>query len=286
MDNQKTGALIAVRRQELGWTQKQLAERLHISDRTVSKWERAAGFPDISLLEPLADALGLSVLELIHGRRMSPEEQPAPESERSIRTAAQVLGERCGRTLRRCRRAIIVLAALLACALTGFALLWLNPMQMHRVTKQEVSAAQALEVCPFALLTADDFELARLLLDDPEIGGLLVPAPSDENTPIPPDAEGFLVGEETAAPYRTLAQIEGQSPDRFCIEVFYNAIHMEYGHENRYCILSVFYDGLIRKTACEYGPDGEPKAIAENEDNIRFFVYQQKRDLIAPLFSE
>ena len=40
MDNQKTGALIARRRQELGLTQKELADRLNISDRTVSKWER------------------------------------------------------------------------------------------------------------------------------------------------------------------------------------------------------------------------------------------------------
>ena len=69
MDNQKTGALIARRRQELGLTQKELADRLNVSDRTVSKWERGAGFPDVSLLEPLADALGLSVLELIRGER-------------------------------------------------------------------------------------------------------------------------------------------------------------------------------------------------------------------------
>lgn len=67
MDNAKTGRLIAARRRELSLTQKELAEKLHISDRTVSKWERGAGFPDISLLEPLADALGLSVLDLIQG---------------------------------------------------------------------------------------------------------------------------------------------------------------------------------------------------------------------------
>ena len=74
MDSQKTGQLIAQRRKELGWTQKDLGEQLHVSDRTVSKWERAAGFPDISLLEPLADALGLSVLELLNGERMKQED--------------------------------------------------------------------------------------------------------------------------------------------------------------------------------------------------------------------
>ena len=66
MDREKTGALIAAARKERGLTQKELAERLHISDRAVSKWERGAGFPDVSLLEPLADALGLSVISLLH----------------------------------------------------------------------------------------------------------------------------------------------------------------------------------------------------------------------------
>lgn len=67
MNHEKTGALIAKRRTELGLTQKALAEQLNISDRAVSKWERGMGFPDISLIEPLADALGLTVLELLHG---------------------------------------------------------------------------------------------------------------------------------------------------------------------------------------------------------------------------
>ena len=51
MDREKTGALIAAARKERGLTQKELAERLHISDRAVSKWERGVGFPDVSLLE-------------------------------------------------------------------------------------------------------------------------------------------------------------------------------------------------------------------------------------------
>ena len=63
MDRTKTGALIAAARKEQNMTQKELAAALHVSDRAVSKWERGAGFPDISLLEPLADALGLRVLD-------------------------------------------------------------------------------------------------------------------------------------------------------------------------------------------------------------------------------
>ena len=72
MDRQKTGALIAQMRKDRGLTQRELAEQLHISDRTVSKWERGAGFPDVSMLIPLAEALGLSVLELLQGEQSAP----------------------------------------------------------------------------------------------------------------------------------------------------------------------------------------------------------------------
>ena len=64
MDPTKTGALIRALRKERNMTQKDLAERLHITDRAVSKWERGLCAPDISLLEPLAEALGVSILEL------------------------------------------------------------------------------------------------------------------------------------------------------------------------------------------------------------------------------
>lgn len=69
MDRVKTGALIAQTRKERDLTQKELAVRLHVSDRAVSKWERGAGFPDVSLLEPLAEALDLTVLDLLRGER-------------------------------------------------------------------------------------------------------------------------------------------------------------------------------------------------------------------------
>ena len=69
MHQTDTGALIAKLRKERNLTQKQLADQLHISDRTISKWERGAGFPDVSLLEPLADALHCSVVSLLEGRQ-------------------------------------------------------------------------------------------------------------------------------------------------------------------------------------------------------------------------
>ena len=64
-----TGSTIRALREKKGYTQKQLGERVGVSDKTVSKWELCRGLPDISLLEPLAAALGVSVEELISGDR-------------------------------------------------------------------------------------------------------------------------------------------------------------------------------------------------------------------------
>ena len=65
MDQVRTGRFIAARRKEKGLTQKQLAEKLGISDKTVSKWECGNGFPEVSLLLPLCDELGITVNDLL-----------------------------------------------------------------------------------------------------------------------------------------------------------------------------------------------------------------------------
>lgn len=69
MDVEQFGNFVALLRREKGLTQKQLAEQLFISNKAVSKWETGLSMPDISLLEPLAEILGVSVPELLHGKR-------------------------------------------------------------------------------------------------------------------------------------------------------------------------------------------------------------------------
>lgn len=67
MDRYVTGAVIRRLRENKKLTQEDLAEKIFVSSKAVSKWETGQGFPDISLLEPLADALGISVIELLSG---------------------------------------------------------------------------------------------------------------------------------------------------------------------------------------------------------------------------
>lgn len=70
MNQYVTGAVIKEMREKNKMTQLQFADRIGVSDKTVSKWETAKGYPDITLLEPIADALGISVTELISGQQI------------------------------------------------------------------------------------------------------------------------------------------------------------------------------------------------------------------------
>lgn len=71
MNRYVTGEIIKKLREERSMTQAQLAEKLNVSDKAVSKWETGRGYPDIALLEPLAKTLGLSVTELLAGESIS-----------------------------------------------------------------------------------------------------------------------------------------------------------------------------------------------------------------------
>lgn len=71
MNQYVTGAVIRKLREKNNMTQAELATRLNVSDKTISKWETAKGYPDISLLEPIAKVFGISITELISGNAVS-----------------------------------------------------------------------------------------------------------------------------------------------------------------------------------------------------------------------
>jgi len=71
MNQYVTGAMIKCLREKKGLTQQQLAEKLAVSDKAISRWETGRGYPDISLIEPLAGALGVSIIELFSGENVT-----------------------------------------------------------------------------------------------------------------------------------------------------------------------------------------------------------------------
>ncbi len=122
MDNVKTGSFIKELRKEKDMTQKQLADRLHITDRAVSKWERGVCAPDIALLEPLSEILGVSIVELIQGERA---ERPG-EPEAGAREILSYSRSEVTRKVRGVQKKYLAIAALCfaAIALICGVLLW------------------------------------------------------------------------------------------------------------------------------------------------------------------
>ena len=87
MDAKKLGLFIALLRKEQNMTQADLARKLQVTDKAISKWERGLGLPDINSIEPLAEALGVTVLEIMRSERI-PVEEVTPESASEVITDA------------------------------------------------------------------------------------------------------------------------------------------------------------------------------------------------------
>ena len=124
MDAVKTGCLIAERRKQLNMTQKELAQKLHVSAQAVSKWERGLSFPDVSLLEPLAQQLDLTVSEVLSGSwDVAPQEELIRDS---LRLSISQLG-----TKAQTWRKFFLLAAVLLLVLSA----WLGHSYVKNHTK-------------------------------------------------------------------------------------------------------------------------------------------------------
>lgn len=123
MNKEIFGGFIAILRKEAGMTQKQVADRLHVTDRAVSKWERGLSYPDVTLMEPLAAVLGVGVDELLTCQR---KKTAIPEPElpalRSVLTITQE--EKRIRTRR--TQALVWIAIAAALALTVLATMQRN----------------------------------------------------------------------------------------------------------------------------------------------------------------
>lgn len=127
IDNKKFGDFVAQLRKEKNFTQKELAERLFISDKTVSKWERGLSIPDVSLLIPIADVLGVTVTELLYGERLGSESRLGIEEIEGLVTCSMDLSrqERSVQRKHRKKWILVYIAAVFAVVLET-ALLMLN----------------------------------------------------------------------------------------------------------------------------------------------------------------
>lgn len=93
MEAQKFATFITKMRKEKGMTQSDIAAKLNVTDKAVSRWERGLGFPDINTLEPLATILGVSILELMKSDICSVSEVQNSEVAESIENALDIAKE-------------------------------------------------------------------------------------------------------------------------------------------------------------------------------------------------
>ena len=148
MDTIKTGAFIRERRKEQNMTQKDLADRLGITDRAVSKWERGINAPDLSTLEPLSKLLGVTITELIAGER-------AENKEEDVKAVLTYSAEQTARTRRAHRRVLVwVLATAALAAAMVCAVLWLRGV--FSVAERSISPDGQISVTVYSRDIADD----------------------------------------------------------------------------------------------------------------------------------
>ena len=143
MNKEKMGKFIAQLRKEKSMTQKDLAEQIHLTDKAVSKWERGLSFPDISMLEPLADILDVSVLELLEGERVKEDlAMTREEAEQLIDRSISISDEEIT------RKHVKSKTALLACCicLMLLASIALNVINFAREEKKFVEPAYATRI--------------------------------------------------------------------------------------------------------------------------------------------
>ena len=116
------GDFIRTLRREGNMTQKDLAERLNLTDRAISKWERGVCAPDIGLLEPLAEVLGTTVPELIRGERDEHSRESELQTQTVIDFSKRQIAHQVGAARRRyllAAAAALLIVVLVAAVLTG-----------------------------------------------------------------------------------------------------------------------------------------------------------------------
>ena len=183
MDHQKIGCFIAALRREKGWTQRELATRLGVTDKAVSRWETGKGLPDISLLRPLSEALGVSVNELLSGEAITPGQELA-KSDAFVLRAIEETNEQIWRFRRNTlyvSGAVLLAGALIflgfdtslffAYAAFGGALLLAAAafLNFRGRPKKGLMAALLLLILIFGLLEARDFAYVKYYSLPPQL---------------------------------------------------------------------------------------------------------------------
>lgn len=159
MTKEQLGAFIADNRRGRGLTQQGLAEKLHITDKAVSKWERGLSYPDVTLLEPLAEVFGLGVEELVACRRAEGKK----EEEQPVKNILEISRE----NRQSDRRKNAIRTALSALVMVGLALLvvWYSATHVHERRENTIFLKETIGDANY-LYVEEKGHLLRLKCED------------------------------------------------------------------------------------------------------------------------
>ena len=178
MDLIKIGKYIASKRKSLGMTQKQLAEKLGMSDKSVSKWERGVCLPDVSVYKELCSILGISLNEFLAGEDIA-QENMSQKSETNIIEVIKdnINKEKCLKVM----KYILLVISIFALSVLGFAIYRLKKPQNYisPVAKDsiEIQTAELLAgpdgAFVYKFITTDEYKKLRLHIYRYESGKLI-----------------------------------------------------------------------------------------------------------------
>lgn len=147
LDNEKIGRFIAAKRKEAGYTQQQLAERLGITNKAVSKWETGEGLPDISLFPVLGEVLGVSVDELLQGMSLAHSSEDNQGRNTPVTDGVALSRYQLARQIEKFKKRCLVAFFISLLGTICFGIVWLEQQDYYSFGIGFI--AQALSICLF-----------------------------------------------------------------------------------------------------------------------------------------
>lgn len=209
MDLIKIGQYIAGKRKALGLTQKQLAEKLGVSDKSVSKWERGVCLPDVSLYAELCAVLGIGINDFLSGEDVAESDLPRRAEENILQTAAD--GKRRQKRLKWIAGALLVIAIAAVSVIGAYLVRTNRPENVIRPVEKESTEMQTIKLLAgldgaymYRYTASDDFRSLRVYLteyrsgeqvseENWEMGYQGIGSPEEGTILIVPDFENFQV---------------------------------------------------------------------------------------------
>lgn len=143
MNQEKIGKFIAKLRKENNMTQQELADKLGITDRAISKWENGRGLPDLSLIKPLCEELSVSINELLAGERLNEEEYKDKVEENIMSTI-----DYTDKKLKKNKRIFTVIVLVIVFLIMCFIAMFLVDVHRMRENRQVVFSTWGFEYAP------------------------------------------------------------------------------------------------------------------------------------------